>query len=257
MALGYTVVQRGFKELGRIGGATLKAVGPQGRVTKSLPDFDRIQAGGIFDVDVSLGTTPSVVVEAPQDLLPHLQASVNNGTLNLGWNVNFNLNNDEKIRAHVVTRRLRGATISGAGKMVINGKINENSFDANTSGAASLRLSASVDTFRLEATGASKAKIDDLGASNLHIQASGAAQCDIVGSVNTSSIDASGASHIQGRLVSNRAEIQTSGAAHAVLRVMTSLKGEATGASSITYSGRPSQVIVQTSGVARVNKANG
>jgi hypothetical protein len=256
VALGVTAIQRGITEIVRFGSGTFRAVGPQVKQTRSVNDFDRVQAGGVYEVDITLGNRPSVVLEAPQDLLPHLTATVSNGTLDLGSNANFNLNGHARIKAHVVTRRLRGASISGAGKMVINGRIDEGAFDANASGAASLRLSASVDTFRLEASGAAKTNISSLGAHTLNVRASGAAECLIAGTVGQSKIDASGASDVKGGLTSGRAEVQTSGAAHAVLRVLNAISGEASGASSITFSGRPAQVDIHSTGVASVNRSS-
>lgn len=252
VALGYTVVQRGFTEIARFGQRTFTPRGPKASETRSLGSFDRIDAGGIFDVDVSFGSTPSVLLEAPKDLLPHLTTRVSHGTLKLEANVGFNLNHGEKIRAHVVVRRLLGASISGAGKMNISGKITENTFEAMASGAATLQLSASVDRFKLDASGAAKTTINALGAHSLDVQASGAAECTIDGNVGSSKIDASGASHIKGNLTSDKAEVQTSGAAHAALRVVNSILASADGASSISYSGRPGQVSVHTSGVGNV-----
>jgi len=256
MALGFTIVQRGFTEISKKGGATLKAIGPQTKQMRSVQDFDRVQAGEIYDVDVSFGSRPSVTIEAPQDLLPHLTSDVHGGTLNLSSNVNFNLPEKSKIKAHVVTKRLVGATISGAGKMVINGRITEHTFDANASGAATLKLSANVDTFRLEASGAAKTNIDNLGAKTLRIQASGAAICKINGSASDSSIGVSGAAQVDGQLTSNSANIQTSGAAHAALRVVNSLTAEASGASNVSYSGNPGKVVQHTSGVANIRRSN-
>lgn len=256
VALGYSAVQKGIVELARFGQNSFSPNGPQTKQSRSLGDFDRIEAGGVYDVDVSFGSKPSVTLEAPRDLLNHLTTDVSGGTLKLGANIGYNIKNNGKIRAHVVTRHLRGANVSGASKMVINGKINEGSFYAEASGASSLRLSASVDKFSLDASGAAKTTISSLGAHSLKIEASGAAECMINGSANSTAIEASGASHIKGNLTSNSAAVQTSGAASANLRVLNSISGEADGASSITYSGHPSQVSVSHSGVASINRSN-
>jgi len=254
MALGFTIVQRGITEISKFGGSTLWSAGPQGKQTRSLPDFDRIQAGEVYEVDVSFGSVPSVVIEAPKDLLPHMTSVVSGGTLKLSTNTNYNLSNHARIRAHVVARRLNGASISGAGKMVINGKVSANEFDAHASGAATLKMSASVNTFRLEASGSSKTDITRLGAKTLQIEASGAADCTINGNIDSSSVEANGASNIRGKLSTGGADVVTSGASHAVLNVRDSLTGEASGASSISYSGRPSRVTKHTSGVANINQ---
>ena len=253
LALGCTIFQKSWNEVSKNGGPTFRTNGPQAKQTRSLQDFDKIDAGSIYQVDVSFGSTPSIIIEAPRDLLPHLTSTVRGGTLSLSADVNFSTQNNATIKAHVVTKRLVGATVSGAGKMVINGKIRDNRFDANAYGASTLKLSADVTTFKLEASGAAKT-ITSLTAKTLEIQASGAANCSVDGTVDSSSIDASGAAHVDGRLTSNSAYVQTSGAAHAALRVVNALKGEASGASSITYGGRPGKVTTQTSGVSSIHR---
>ncbi len=255
IALGAMAAQREFKELSGYG-PQINASGPKTRETRSLRDFDRVEAGQIFQVDVSFGSTPAVTIEAPRDLLHHITSEVHNGTLSLGCNVRYSLPSESHIKIHVVTRKLTGAEITGAGHMIINGRIQASKFEATASGAATLTLSANVDKFSLEASGASKTTIDALAANNLNVTASGAASCTINGRVQSSSLQLSGAGNIRGKLTSDRAEVEADGASHAAVHVLTSFKGEATGASSITYSGNPAHISVQSSGVGSVSKSN-
>ncbi len=255
VALGYVVVQRGVKDLIHFSIGTFRAVGPMTKQTRSVAAFDRIQAGHVYDVDVTYGAVPMLVIEAPSDLMPHLTSSVNNGTLSLGANTGFNLSGNQRVKAHVVTKRLVGANVSGASRLVINGVTKDASFDAHLSGASTLRMSADVDTFEIQASGAAKTTLTGLTAKNLTVNASGASNCSINGKALESKIELSGASHLEGQFQSNRADVEASGASQASLRVRDSLTGEASGASTITYSGLPAHVDTHVSGVSKVNRA--
>lgn len=251
VALGYTAMHRGVRTI--YFGRRVTATGPMSSQSHSVGDFDRITAEHAFDVDVKFGSTPSVEIEAPADLLPHLTANVESGTLVLTSDSYFDIVDERNVRAHVVATHLVGASASGASEIVINGGVKVHEFEASASGAASIQLSAAVDTFRIELSGSAKAKIDALTAKTLNVQASGASDCYINGDVDSSTIDLSGSSRLGGMLSSTKAEVQASGASAANLRVRDSISGEASGASSISYSGSPVSNTVQTSGVSSVN----
>jgi len=254
LTLGCMVVQKQFTEISKNGGSNLKASGPQVKETRSLHDFERIDAGGIFQVDVTLGNTPSVVLEAPKNLLHHITTTVSGSTLTLSVDTGFSMSHGEQIRAHVVARHLTAASISGAGQMIINGKVRQGSFEAHAGGAATLKFSADVSSLKLEASGGSKTSITGLGAKSADIETSGAANCTIDGTVQSATITSSGASQIKGSFTAGEAKVETSGAAHLNIHVINSLTGEASGASSIQYSGHPSKLTTQTSGVGHIGK---
>ena len=229
-----------------------RATGPFTKQSRSLPTFDRVEAGQIFDVDISIGSHPSLVFEAPRDLIPHLTSRVQAGTLVLSANIPYSLSTSQKVKAHIVAPHLKGVSISGAGRMVVKGLINASNFDASVSGAASLSLSAKVRTIKVEVDGAAKAWINKLTANSLDIQTSGAANCTLNGRVDTSNIETDGASGVRAReLTTTRARIQSSGSSYADIRVVSELNAEASGASSIRYYGNP-KTRNDTSGSAHI-----
>jgi hypothetical protein len=250
-ALGVTVFERGYTYLSQ---KSFKPTGPMAKQTRSLNVFSKIESGSVCEVDVKFGSKPSLTFEAPKDLLQHLTADVRGDTLSLGCNTEFfSIPNESKIKAHVVATRLTGAEVSGAGTMVINGQIHEQSFAAGASGAASLTLSANVSTFSLQADGASKVTIGSLTAHKLSLEGSGAAKCTISGKADSATIETSGACNIYAKSFTvNNAAIESSGASNTELHVVRSLAAEASGASNIHYYGKP-QVSPSTSGVANIS----
>jgi hypothetical protein len=233
-------------------GPTIKASGPEEKQTRSLNDFDRVEAGGVFQVDVTIGPHPSVAFEAPKQLLPHLTAKINGGTLELACDTNYDLPDSAKIKAHVVATKLAGASISGAGSMVIVGKLTASSFEASTSGTASMSFSGNIDSLQVDGSGASKTALSSLVAKQVKISVSGTSECMVNGSADSAAIEASGASSVIGQFSATSATANVSGTSHASLHVTKSLTGEASGASEIAYSGQPPEIKVDTSGVSQV-----
>jgi hypothetical protein len=256
IALGSTFVQRTVRQVLHNAQGDLTAKGPQAKSTRSVRDFDRVEAGQIYQVDVSFGSTPSVTLEAPSDLLPHLTTEVRDGTLSLGSNIQYNIRDNAQIKAHVVVKRLSGVSISGAGTMVVHGRVEGSKFVAEADGASTLRFSANVGDMKLVASGASKATIDSLSSRSLSVEATGAASCLINGTVDTTDVQVEGAGNLKGKLTAGKAKVRAEGASHAAIRVTGSFDGEASGASSITYSGNPAQKHVQSSGVGSVSNSD-
>lgn len=252
IALGYSVVRQGIREIKKWGGPILSARGPQTSQTRSVNDFNRIEAGDSFEVDVKLGPNPSVTIEAPKDLLSHLTSRVENGTLVLASNISYSTDSSKPIKAHVIARQLVGASISGAGKMWIHSKITEDKFDARASGAAILKMSGSINSWDVELSGSSNALIKAENAQLIKLDASGSSKCVLDGSSVATSVDLSGASNFDGKFTTQTADVQASGASHAKIRVLKSLISEASGASEILYSGSPSKVVKNTSGVSSI-----
>ena len=252
LALGFTAVRQGFREIKKWTGPVLDARGPQTRQSRSIPDFNRIEAGDSYQVDVKLGSIPSVTIEAPQDLLGHLTARVEDGTLILGSDMSYSVSGIAAIKAHVVARQLVGASVSGASKMWINSRITTDQFDAHASGAGILKMEGSVNSLNIELSGSARAEINAHAVHLLKLEGSGASNCIVDGTSTTTSIELSGASNFQGNFTAQDADVQASGASHARLKVTKALNGEASGASEILYTGSPSQVVRNTSGVSSI-----
>ena len=105
----------------------------------------------------------------------------------------------------------------------------------------------------LEASGASKVWVKNVKNALLSVEASGASKVEISGETADLRADISGASQVNAaELRSVNANIDASGASRASVNVSGELRSEASGASSITYTGSPSNVIKNTSGGSSV-----
>ena len=107
----------------------------------------------------------------------------------------------------------------------------------------------------LDVSGASGAIISNVKTDSLNLEASGASKIKISGEANNFKSDASGASGIEaGSLTVYDADVVASGASNTTVSVTNNLKAEASGASSIYYTGEPKNVEPKSSGASSIIK---
>jgi len=203
--------------------------------TRSVSGFNRIKIEGLAEVTLRQGTREGVSVEGA----PGVETHVRNGTLEVSVGGSGHLSdwfilNKQARSTHIVIDVININRIESAGAVKLN--------------AASIRS----DQLDLDFAGACSLRIDDLQATHLHLDGSGAVMADIAGAVDTQDVDLSGAGSYQApRLVSNRAVIRVSGAGKAFVNVKTFLKVDLSGASAVEYLGEP-KIEQDVTGISKV-----
>jgi Putative auto-transporter adhesin, head GIN domain len=115
-----------------------------------------------------------------------------------------------------------------------------------------VRISA-PDIENLEVSGASKLSLTNLKNDSLRVDSSGASKIKVDGETKNLEVELSGASRLDAEnLKSENADIDASGASNATIFVSTDLKADLSGASSVTYSGNPKNLVKKTSGASSV-----
>lgn len=183
-------------------------------VTRSVYDFDAIDARGVATVIVDRTGREAVSITAEDNLIPYLDAEVRGRVLHIG------------VRS--------GVQISPRREIVIRVECLEVS-ELWASGAVAM----DADLGWLEALG---------------VSLSGASSLKVYGTVDRQDIDVSGASFYDGReLDSREAHVTASGASSAFIRVSDELYAVASGASVVRYLGSP-WVQAHTSGGSTVTR---
>ncbi len=123
-----------------------------------------------------------------------------------------------------------------------------------TKNAIRVRVSA-PNIEDLEVSGASKVSLVNLKNESLQIDSSGASKITVAGETENLTADASGAGRIDAEnLKTENASIDASGASKVIVHATNELKSDASGASSIIYSGNPKNIIKKTSGVSSIKE---
>ena len=107
----------------------------------------------------------------------------------------------------------------------------------------------------LDISGASNAIVSNVKTDSLRLEASGASKITIDGEANSLESEASGASRIDAEnLKVEDADVQANGASNTTVSATNKLKADASGASTIYYTGEPNSFSPNTSGASSVKK---
>lgn len=214
--------------------ATIEGSGNVVSEQRAVSEFERVAAGGIGTLVLAQGATPSLTVEAEDNILPYLATEVHGDTLEIGVRTSRSegIAPTRPIRYLLTTPKVSGVALSGT-----------TSLDA-----APLRAEA----FTLDLSGTGGAALAHLEATELHVAISGAPGVTIAGQVARQAVEISGAGRYEARgLVSNDVTIHVSGAGIATVTANNSLTAQVSGTGTIRYAGHPT-VTQRISGVGSV-----
>jgi hypothetical protein len=198
-----------------------------------LKNFDRLDLGHAFQIDVRQGSNFKVTAEGEQKDLDDLEANVSSNTLKIRFKESKKWNNrQERVRIAITMPTLRGLDLSGATQTTVEGFNNLNEVDLDISGASRVNLA--------------------LTAKKINLDVSGASNVTMTGKASQMEGDISGATSFKASdfEVAN-VRLEVSGASSARLHVTNGLVADASGASSVRYRGKAS-VQANTSGASSV-----
>ena len=202
-------------------GACKQDLGPYKEINRaySQTNFDRLEMGSGFHVDIRAGSAFSVEVRGNEADVNDLNLNVQNGTLRAVYQ-NSGRRQHYDTYFTITMPTLRAVDFSGAVQSSITGFKNLNELDILLSGAS--KSAVNLTTTRLRA--------------NL----SGASAMDIDGSGTILTSEVSGASKLEAYdFPVTQADVDVSGASNARIRVQDILTVRASGASNVRYQGTP------------------
>ncbi len=144
-----------------------------------LKEFDAIEVGGAFDLEITLGDEQKIVMTIDDNLWDNLEAEVHGSTLEIGWDKNCQP--DDDCTVVIVVRELKGMEIHGAADVEIEGYRGD-SFSFDVSGAAELEMDGEVDRLDINVSGAGDIDTRELMAKSVEISVSGAGEAKVYAS---------------------------------------------------------------------------
>jgi putative autotransporter adhesin-like protein len=194
-------------------GGSEPITGSPNTVTTTVPltSFSAIQASASFEVNVTIGPSPQVVLRVNENLRNRVDVSVRDGTLRLGLKPGTSVQGamfQAEVTAPELTRvEAAGAahvhflgTLTGqdlelaiSGASGFDGTLSGGSVTADLSGASLLILAGSVQGLQVTASGASQVNAGQLAIGDLTVELSGTSQ-GVVGETKVISAQLSGAS---------------------------------------------------------------
>ncbi|GAB2477580.1 hypothetical protein GCM10011375_19840 [Hymenobacter qilianensis] len=213
----------------------------QTKQTRQTGSFEAISASGAVNVFLRQGGATSVVVEASEEVQEYLKTEVQNGTLKIYRDRNFNWRdlvgrNENSVNIYITCPSLKAVSVSGASAVKGQSTFAANDFKVQASGASDITL--------------------NLNARSLDVNCSGASDVKLSGKADRQKVNVSGGSEYQAyALQSKGAQIVASGASDAQVNIDGELSSTASGASDIRYKGNARLVSSRASGASSVRAA--
>jgi len=204
--------------------------------TLSLERFENIDLGGMFNVTLTRGNNPQVIIETDSNLMELVNIQVKAGTLTISTRNNQILR-PTRSNLTITYPELTRVSISGAGTLRSTEPVESRELTFDISGAGEIDLIVDARILR----------------TNL----SGAGDLRLKGEAGQHYIDLSGASHLQSaNLITRETLISLSGAGSAEVYASELIDASLSGVGSIRYYGNPAQRKVSSAGIGTIRSGN-
>jgi hypothetical protein len=226
--------------------------GPMVNQSYDFNDFSEIEISNAFVYDIARADNFSININCHENLVDHLNISKSANRLYIRMKNGTCTNSD--IVATITLPVLNKLMVSGASKGHVTGFISGQPVDISVSGASQLDMSIEAGTTNMNVSGASKIS-GNLKTAAAHIEATGASHVSFQGSATadcTQHVSRASTLDIVDFKMMN-ADISVTGASYATIYAVGDLRIEATGASSVKYSGNPNIKTLNVSGASKVS----
>ncbi|RFZ82292.1 DUF2807 domain-containing protein [Mucilaginibacter terrenus] len=205
---------------------------------RHLSGFNGVNVGGSFDVYITQGSTESVKVDAPSDIIGRIVTEVEGGTLKIYTKRDENNNwswHNKKVVVYVSIKDINNITLAGSGDVFFKEGIRANNLK--------IRLSGSGDI-----TG----KLD---VSNLESSIAGSGDITVSGSADVSSVSVVGSGDYTGQnLVTKNTSVKVAGSGDARVNVSEKLDASVVGSGDVHYTGSVKNINSSKAGSGSVSR---
>jgi hypothetical protein len=183
---------------------TVQGNGSMSSETRNVSDASKIESRGFFDVDIVKGGSPSVKIDADQNLLSYILTQNEEGKLVIRVKEGYDLKSEHKIKVTVTTPELEEAEVDGSGnisssdtfegadrlKVGIAGSgnitltANTPKVEASIAGSGDINLSGETKDSKIEIAGNGNYKTENLKAENVEVHIAGSGNARVYASVN-------------------------------------------------------------------------
>lgn len=207
---------------------------------RHLSGFNAVDLAGSFDVYITQGSTESVRVEAPDEVISHIVTEVNGGVLKI-YNKNDHFHwgdifgSHKKIAIYVSAKDINAVSVTGSGDVFFREGIR--------TGSLRLKVSGSGDMI---------GKVD---VKNLESSISGSGDVKLSGRAEISSVSVVGSGDYSARgLVTMNTSVQVAGSGDADVNVTNKLAATVSGSGDVRYTGNPKSIATSKSGSGDIDR---
>jgi hypothetical protein len=203
-------------------GLIIRGSGNMTSETRPVSDFSQVALLGVGEVIVTQGDQESLTIEAEDNLMPYIEARVENGTLNIGFESHLGRSYwpTKTLKFYVTLKSVEGLSVSGSGNIQA---------DSLTANDLTLAISGSGDI-----------NIGMLEATSLKTFISGSGRCTLAGRADEQAITISGSGKFEAAdLESQQVSIKVSGSGKTRVWATDNLTIGVSGSGEVEYYGAP------------------
>lgn len=156
--------------------AELSGSGKRELQKRTVAPFTSISTNGAFTIEITCQKDQSLEVEGDDNVLEYVTSEVSGNILRLDNSKNYSTNEPVKFRISVPN--LEGLSVNGAGHVEIK-NLNNDKFEIDTNGAATIVASGRTKLIDVGANGAGKVDALNLHASRGVVDTRGVARVDV------------------------------------------------------------------------------
>jgi hypothetical protein len=248
VSFGFIGCERGFNFVIRGEGAI---------VSEEIPatNFDRVELGGQFDIEITYGDTIEVIAEGQQNIIDRLKIRNYNGKLTI--ELENAIYRDYDLKIYVTIPSISEVSLSGSGNITMNEFENLNDINFEISGSGSIYSKGLVIADKVNFDISGSGNIDFTTECNeISTNISGSGDVVLLGTANIQNIDISGSGNFDCYgLTCNDAYIEVSGSGDCEIFANRVLNVDISGRGNVYYKGNP-QVSMHISGLGSVLNEN-
>jgi hypothetical protein len=225
--------------------------GPVVEKTFYYKNFSNVEISSAIEYEIYQASDYSVKVSTHENLMDLLDIHQSGKTLIIRLKPGYYIHSD--IRVTVNLPDINKLEVSGASQGSLKGFKSDKDFELVVSGASRCDIDLESGDTEIEVSGASKIS-GNIKASDMHFTASGASRCDFEGVAQNADITISGASHLEwGSFRLKNVNIIVSGASKANIFTDGELSLDISGASTLSYAGKPTLNKINVTGASKIN----
>jgi hypothetical protein len=186
--------------------------------SRDVDGFTEIVLEGSGEVDIEMGDTESLTIEAEDNLMSHLTSDVEGGRLVLG--TRDAIVTTRGIVYTITATNLDGITVSGSGDVEV--------------------ADVTTTEFTTEISGSGTVDVSSLEADRLEVTISGSGDIDVTGAAGELDVDIPGSGRFDGEgFEASVGDVSISGSGAAIVNVAETLDANVSGSGNIEYLGSP------------------
>lgn len=239
-----------------LGCTTIHGDGVSASEEREVPAFDAVSGSLPLDVIVEVAATgePFVSLECDENLLPHIQTYVREGTLHITTEPTVSIAPRSVCTAQVRTSRLVALAASGSGEMVARGELDALAeIDSSGSGGVTVEDPITSDALSIDVSGSGPVRVARYEGEAIDAAVSGSGAAEVHGSASELHVDSSGSGGLLApELEVMHAYVSSSGSGRIELRVSESIRASLSGSGDVVITGDPPVREETESGSGRV-----